>query len=326
MMSIIRILSFVVLFLVSSHSFAFPSSASSGQISVIAKVDNQIITNADIIERYKIISKLSKIKANSLAEQQTIFSQLLQKMIDEELQIKEAKNLEIEVDQEKFADVKDDIAKDLHQSPESLENFFRDNGISYDSFMKQIEAQILWSDIVRRIVAPKIKVAQSEIDELVELRKIKTTLEKYLIAEIFIPSQDDDQVVDSKTLATKLFDELKSGKDFDKIAKQFSRSATSEFGGEVGWIGEGDVDNKIYKTVSNIKVGEVTRPIEMQDGYYLFKVLQKKSFNTLSAQDNEQLNNIVYNKKLQLSAKGYLMDLKKNAYIEIDRKALERIE
>lgn len=311
---------FLLFFLIfSSNSFAAPQ----GSISVVAKVNNQVITNIDLSNRYKIILKMSKIRANNAAEKRIILNQILQKMIDEELQIIEAKNLGIELDQARFEAAKGELAGDLGQNPKNLENYFRKSGLSYDSFMKQIEAQILWSDIVRGKIVPQVKVGQSEIDELLELRGVKTDIEKYHVSEIFIPLQNQD--VDSKSLAQKLFEELKSGKGFQVIAQQFSRSPTAEFGGEIGWVGKGDIDEKFYSEISKTKVDEVTQPIMSKDGYYLFKINKKQSFNILSEQDNQQLNNIIFNKKMQLLAKGYLMDLKKNAYIEIDEKEIGKL-
>ncbi len=187
-----------------------------------------------------------------------------------------------------------------------------------------MQAQLLWSDVVRKAVAPKVKISQSEINELLELRKINTEIDKFFLAEIFIPFdyKNQEDVIDSKELAFKLSNDLQNGKNFTSFVKQFSRSPTAEFNGEIGWVGVGDVDRKIYQAISKAKIGDVTNPILMGDGYYIFKVTNKNSFTTLTEQDLEQVKNVIFNKKLQLLAKGYLMNMRKGAYIEIDKKAI----
>ena len=299
-------------------------AATSQPISIVAKVDNQIITNIDLIDRYWLVLKMSKIQLSGPQERQIVISQILQKMIDEELQTKEAKALEIVADTEKLDQAIDEIAKNFYQTPAQLEKSLNQQSLSYESFLKQVQAQLLWSDVIKKSIANKVKVNQSEIDELLEFRKIKADVEKYFLAEIFIPFayKNDSNTIDSKELANKLFNELKKGKNFNNIVKQFSRSPTAEFNGEIGWVGVGDVDNKVYQAVSKVKVGEISSPIQMEDGYYLFKVVNKRTFSTLTEQDLEQVRGIIFGKKLQLLSKSHLMDLRKSAYIEIDKEIL----
>ncbi|MES2677647.1 MAG: peptidylprolyl isomerase [Pseudomonadota bacterium] len=316
---------FIVLALIIiSNPIAKSFAQQNSSIFVIAKIDNQVITNVDLIDRYRLVLKMSKIQLGSEQEKQIVLNQILQKMIDEELQIKEAKTLEIAIDDKNFQQAELEVAKSLHKNSQQLKSFFEQQSISYSSLTKQLQSQIVWSDIIKKTVAPKIKVNQSEIDELLELRKVKADIEKYFIAEIFIPLtyKNDNDNIDSKELALKLADELNKGKNFANIVKQFSRSPTAEFGGEIGWVGVGDVDVRIYKAISQTKLGEVSKPVLMDDGYYLFKVVNKKTFSTLTEEDTNQVKNVIFSKKLQLMAKSHLMDLRKNSYIEIDRKKI----
>lgn len=310
----------MIFFLLAESSF----SADQSEITILAKVNNRIITNIDLIDRYRLVSSISKIKFNSLAEKQAIFSQLLKTMVDEELQIQEAKNLQIELDQDKFDQSLKEIASSQKKTIRQLYSSFQGKSISYASFTRQLQSQVLWSQIVRKEVVPKIKISQSEINELLEFRKIKSDIKKLFISEIYIPFdyKNGHDAIDSKSLIFKIYDELKKSKDFKNIVKQFSHSPTAEFGGEIGWVGEGDVDRRIYQAIKGLEVGEVSKPVLMDGGYYLFKVGDQKTFSTLTDQDLEQIKNIIFNKKLQLYAKSYLMDIRKKAYIKIDQKKL----
>jgi peptidyl-prolyl cis-trans isomerase SurA len=302
-------------------------SFSTKKVFVVAKVDNQAITNLDLTERFAVITKMSKIKIDSPQEKRIIINQILQKMIDENLQNKEAKKLGITVDQEKILQIRSEVSQSKNIDPEKLEDFFTAKSIPYESFLRQIESQILWSEIVKKTIAPTIKVSQSEIDELLELRKIKTNIEKYFISELFIPFiyKNKNDSIDSKSLAFKLFNEIEKGKSFNDIVRQFSQSPTAEFDGEIGWIGVGDVDDETYQEIVKTKTGETSRPVLTKDGYYLFKVAKKQSFNTLTKEDKDQVKNIIFSQKLKLMAKSHLMDLRKNSYIEIEKKELKSL-
>lgn len=308
-------------------SFNCQNSFADQKIFIVAKVNNQIITNLDLLDRYHLISSISKIKFNSSQEKKVVFNQLLNAVIEEELQIAEAGRLEIKLDQDKFDQALSKVAKSQGKNVGQLESSFKSKLISYQNFLKQLQSQILWSQIVNAVLTPKIKVSQAEIDELLEFRKIESSITKSFLSEIYIPFnyKNGDDEIDSKSLAIKLSSELKKGKDFKTLVKQFSRSATSEFDGEIGWVGEGDVDTKIYQAIAKLKTGNVSDPVLMGDGYYLFKISDQKTFSTLTNQDLEQIKNIIFNKKLQLSAKSYLMDLKKKAYIEINNNNLNSL-
>jgi len=291
-------------------------------IFIIAKIDNQVITNIDLINRYRVVLKMSKIQFKLQLEKQIALNKIQQKIIDQTLQIRQARSLQKTIDEQRFQKAQAEIADGFQKTPQQLREFFKQQLVSYESFKQGLQAQLLWSDIIKKVIASKIKVNQSEIDELLELRKIKANIEKYFIAEIFIPFDHKNNDVDSKDLATKLSEELKKGKNFIDIVKQFSRSPTAEFGGEIGWVGSGDVDDRIYEGIIRTKPEEVSAPILMDDGYYLFKVINKKTFSTLTEQDSNQIKNIIFSKKLQLLAKSYLMDLRKKSYIEINQQKL----
>jgi peptidyl-prolyl cis-trans isomerase SurA len=281
---------FSFLFFVSTKSFAARSaSAPSPSIFVLAKVNDQIITNIDLINRYKLILNISKIKFNSTKERQVILNQILNTMIDENLQINEAENLGINLDQEKFNQSLQGVAKSQEKTVKQFQNSFDRKSISYQSFLRQLESQILWSQIIRAVIVPKIKISQSEIDELLELRKIESNIKKSLLSEIYIPFdyKSGADKIDSKSLVSKLYDEIKKGKDFKSIAKQFSKSATAEFNGEIGWVSGDEVDERIAEAITDLKTGQVSRPVLMDDGYYLFKINEQKTFSTLTKQDLE---------------------------------------
>jgi peptidyl-prolyl cis-trans isomerase SurA len=319
-----QVIALSLLLLIFNPIKIFAHNIPSSNVFVIAKVSNRAITNIDLINRYNLVINRSRIKSTTKQERQIILNQILQKMIDEELQIKEADNLHISTDQNQINQSIAQITKDWGKNPKQIQSFFSNNSLSYDNFLRQAQAQLLWSEIVKQVIAPKIKINQFDIDELLELRKINANIQKFFLSEIFIPNdyKNLEDSLDSKNLAFKISNELKNGGNFNDFVKQFSRSPTAEFNGEIGWVGNGDIDPKIYQEVSKTKIANTTNPVLMPDGYYLFKVNDKKSFNSLTNEDLEQVKNIIFNKKLQLLAKGYLMNLRKNAYVEIDRKAI----
>ena len=298
------------------------------EIFVVAKVNNQIITNIDLIDRYKFAIATSKIKVNSKQEVNLLMNQLLQKMIDEKLIIEEAKNYEISASDEETREEVVKIARDQSKNIEELKSFFIKNGASYQNYLEQIKSQILWAKIVNEVIAPKLKISESEIKEAMELRNISPNVTQLLLAEIYIPFdyEVNKESIDAKILAKKLADELKSGKNFKSIVKQFSRNPSSENYGEIGWFSKNDLDPKIYQAVAKIRVGEVSEPVLLNNGYYLFKILDKKIVsNNLSDKDIKVIKADILSQKLQIAIRSFVIDLRKKSFVEINKEKIKSL-
>lgn len=303
-------------------------NTSESEISAVAKVNNQIITNIDLIDRYKFALTTSKIAVNSKQEADLLINQLLQKMIDEKLILEEAKDYGINTNDDEIKEEAAKIARDQGKTIEQFKSFFTKSKISYQNYLEQIKSQILWSKIVNEVIAPKLKASESEVKEAMELTNIDPNITQFLLAEIYIPFnyEVNKESIDAKILAKKLADEVKNGKNFKSIVRQFSRSQSLENDGEIGWFGKNDLDPKIYEAVSKFKVGEVTDPILLNNGYYLFKILDRKIVNNpLSDRDIKAIKTSILSKKLQVSMRSFTSDLRKKSFVEINRKKVKNL-
>ena len=80
----------------------------------------------------------------------------------------------------------------------------------------------------------------------------------------------------SYQLAMKLYDELKAGADFAKLAKEYSKDPSSgQKGGDLGWFGRGRMVKEFDEAVFNGKVGAIQKPIKTNYGYHIIKVTGK---------------------------------------------------
>ena len=88
------------------------------------------------------------------------------------------------------------------------------------------------------------------------------------ISHIVVPTEED---------AKKILAEIKSGKTFEDLAKEYSTDKTTkDRGGEVGYISKGQAFPTIEKAAYKLKVGEVSDPIQTQAGWHIIKALDIK--------------------------------------------------
>ena len=279
---------------------------------IIAKINNKAITSLELEDRYRFVIAIAKISIKSPQDKKVLTHQILDKMVDEELIRQDAKNLKIEASAAEIREAVDEVALSQKKNSTQCKFFFINNNLSFDSYLKQIESEVLWQKIVSEVLRSKAKITEVETKEFFEQQKFNTDVKKFLIAEIFIPQSED-----SAQLANKLVLELKYGADFVNIVRQFSRGINSENNGEIGWVSQSDIDAKIYNSIHKIAKGDYSDPVLLSDGYHIFKVLDIKVETKIADHDLTAARNIIFARKIQTIAQGYLMDLRKKSFIEV---------
>ncbi len=291
-------------------------------VFVVAKINNKVITNVELLDRYRFVLFSSKIKVNSGIERRNLLDQIIDKMVDEELIRQEAANLKIEVTSTEIEDAAEMMALRQKKNLTQFKISLIEKNLSYVNYLRQIDAELSWSKIISETLRGRVKITDAEVNEFFEQYKFNTNISKYLIAEVFIPEGDNSEI-----MAKKLVSELRDGADFHSVVKQFSRySLTAENGGELGWVSQNDIDLKFFAAISKLKKNEYSDPIASNDGYYIFKVLGIKQESKIEDRDLNVARNQIFVKKLQTLAKGRLMDLKKKAFVEIDRDRMRKMQ
>ncbi|MEH6755855.1 MAG: peptidylprolyl isomerase, partial [Alphaproteobacteria bacterium] len=67
------------------------------------------------------------------------------------------------------------------------------------------------------------------------------------------------------------------GADFRAVAQQFSKSASAAIGGDMGWILPGELEPSINAAISDLKVGDVSDPLEVSDGIAIIRLSDQRT-------------------------------------------------
>ena len=63
---------------------------------------------------------------------------------------------------------------------------------------------------------------------------------------------------------------------FENVAKSLSISRSSDKGGDLGWINENILSEKIKSAIYNTPVGSISEPVLLPDGILIFKLRDKR--------------------------------------------------
>jgi len=243
------------------------------------------VVNDDIISVYDVISRVRLVLISSgipdTPESRTrISSQVLRTLIDERLELQEAKRQNITATDGEIKRALELIEKQNNMRSGQLDEFMKARGIDRSSLIDQLTAGIVWAKLVRRLTSQSTEVSDDEIDEALKRAKEHANEPQSRVAEIFLAVDNPAQDEEVRHLAERLSQQMHQGARFSAVAQQFSQSATASVGGDIGWVRPDQLPSELAKAVAQLRPGELSSPIRMPGGYYLMLVLERRNGST----------------------------------------------
>ena len=249
-----------------------------------AKVNGDIITETDINQRLALVIAASDAKVEP-EEKGRLRLQVLRNLIDETLQIQEAKAAEIEIGD---ADVNQTFARvaqqNFGQNPAALDAYLTKIGSSTASLKRQIRGELSWQRLLRRNVQPFVNVSNEEVNEMLDRLKAAKGTEEYRLGEIFISATEDTNAAAFEN-AKKIVDQIKQGGSFVAYARQFSEASTAAVGGDLGWIRLAQLPAELGTAAREMLPGQLAGPVEVPGGYSVIYLIDKRQVLTADPRD-----------------------------------------
>jgi len=83
-------------------------------------------------------------------------------------------------------------------------------------------------------------------------------------------------LVPTEEKATWIYKELKNGKDFANLAKEYSECPSKANGGDLGYFGKGQMVKEFEDVAFSMNEGDFSKPFKTQFGYHIVKLTGKK--------------------------------------------------
>ena len=278
---------------------------------ILFRVNNEIITSIDILTELKylgIINKDLKKTTNNKA-----FEIVKRSLIREKIKEIELKKLfkELEVEEKFLNNLLIDYFKSINiKTISEFEKFFISNDINPNLIKKKISIEILWNQLIYSKFKQNIKIDRESIQN--ELSK-SVKKKEFLLSEILFNLNENEKLNDKIVLIKK---EIKE-KGFSQTALSYSISDTSNKGGELGWVSETIMSQKIKNEVKKIKVGDHTDPIVIPGGFLIIKIEEIREKDN-SSDLNDEIEKIIKdktNEQLNQFSNIYFNKIKKNMVI-----------
>ncbi|MEN8169832.1 MAG: peptidylprolyl isomerase SurA [Pseudomonadota bacterium] len=247
---------------------------------IAAVVDDDVITHNELNSRLQSLTKQLRQKGTQLPPTKVLQRQLLERMVIEQLQLAQARQLDIKVDDEELNKVIDRIAAQNKLTLLQFRKALQDEGLSFANFREDIRSEVIISRLRNSQVTKRIDVSPQEIDNLLESQKRnKSKNEEYHLQHILISLPTDaspEQIAATQDKVTQLLSELRGGADFTNLAISHSAGPQALEGGDIGWRRQAQLPATFARAIKGINAGDISKPIRSSSGFHLLKLLETR--------------------------------------------------
>ena len=249
-----------------------------------AIVNKSVITGTDLDQRVGMIAALNDVQLKD-DELQRVRLQVLRQLIDENLQIQEAKRQEVEVKGEEIDSSVERVARGLNRTVPQTSAFLRSRGSSIASLRRQIEGELSWQRVLRRKVEPFVNVSDEEVNAIIDRLKASQGTEEFHVKEIFLATTPEQQQA-TATRVQQIIDEIRQQKQsFEFYAQRDSQATTRSVGGDLGWVKVAQLPESLGANLQRMEVGQVAGPIDVGGGYSVLWLVDKRRVLTADPRD-----------------------------------------
>ncbi len=190
----------------------------------------------------------------------------------------------------------EDFKKDVKVSDDEIKDFYEKN---QDRYQTPELVSVEYVELSAKALAKQITVDEAEVKKYFESQKHRFVVpEERRASHILIQvaqEAGDDVVEKARKKAQDLYDRIKKGEAFDKLAKKNSDDpGSAEQGGDLGFFARGIMDESFEKAAFQLKVGEVGEPVRSRFGFHIIKLTdihaeQQKPYEKVHAELETQL-------------------------------------
>lgn len=293
---------------------------------IVAIVNDDVITLSELNEALEpYVRKISEAGYQPDVEREMRFKlrqDILNNMIDEKLTYQETKRLNISVDEKEIDQQIEQIKAEHFLTEEELKKALVADGYTLEEYRDQIKEQALRIRLINIEVRSKIAVTDKDIRDYYEKHKEDYQgTPKYHLYTILVrvpPSANADQKKAALEKIESIVKELKSGANFDELAKQHSQDVTATAGGDLGLFTLDELSAEFQGTVRQMAEGQISPVLEIPKGYQILmlKEIQKIQGKTLEDARSE-IHERLHRELVEKEYKAWLKALRERSYVKI---------
>jgi peptidyl-prolyl cis-trans isomerase SurA len=281
----------------------FFSKISFADVSIIVKIDDEIITNYDVKRESNYLMILNPNLEN--LDDKKIFELAKTSLIKEIIKKKEIKKFSNLGDKNEFLDqyLENLYSKlNFNNENEFIEELKKNDNYDLYQIKQKINAELLWNELIFLKFKNQLNIKDDLIKAKIDKLEGKDQKEFFLSEIVFNKKKD--------IALENLIDEIKLSINeigFNNTANIYSVSESAKFGGKVGWVKENSLSKLIYEKLNNLEEGKYTDVIKLSNSFLILRIDQVR-INKIEIDKNIEYQKLVQsetNKQLNKFSRIY---------------------
>lgn len=284
---------------------------------VVATVNEEAIFLSDL--RRRATPFLEQVMSQPtpearMAALRQLYSELLDRLIDEELFQQAARRMQVRV-----------TTSDVQRA---VENVMRQNGLTEQEFWEAVEAQgyteaqyrsdlrrqLLRLKVLNQRVRGRVNITEADVRRVYDQRVRQANRRlRFRTSQVFFPVPEGasaTEVARIRDAAAAVASEL--------TADNFAQAMETYGGGELGWLRQGDLAPEMEEVLMTLEPGQVSPPVRSSNGFHIFLLHERErgGANIPPFDDiKEQLYQDMLGRAMERQEAAFLEELRRDAIV-----------
>ncbi len=288
---------------------------------VIARVNGEAIAKGDLEKAIKNVEGRAGQPVPA-AERDRIYRGVLEQLIAYRLLKQESSSRKIEVPD---AEVDARMAQIKQQFPS--EDVFKQSliqqNMTFDQLREDAKSDMRVAKMLQGEVNVGVGVQPQDVTAFYEKNPDKFKQGERVRAShilIRVPEKADPKTKEeARTKVAGVLNEVKAGKDFGELAKNYSQDPGSAAnGGDLGYFAQGQMVGPFEQAAFALKPGGISDIVETPFGFHIIKVADKQAARTVPLDEAKpQIEQFLQNQQRQQKTEAFINSLKAKGKVEI---------
>jgi peptidyl-prolyl cis-trans isomerase C len=275
-------------------------------------INDQEISKADFYAAFE--ESLQQDQPLTGIEREELQRSFLVQLIDRELIHEEARRLNIEVTEAEIDAALQAYLKDYTGT--SFETMLQERGITLKSWREELSESLVMEKLLEEAVYSRVAVIDEEVAAYYNANRKEFDRPAQVRArQILVANEAEGQEV---------LGQLRQGRAFAEVAKEYSLSPDAEQGGDLGFFARGEMPPEFDEVVFNLPVNRLSDLVKSEYGYHIFLVEEKRKATRLKKKDvADEIRAILESQKKEEVYLDWLQEMRARAVISVDWAQLE---
>lgn len=228
---------------------------------------------------------------------------LITRMIEDRIILQEAKRKNLRARLDAVKNRLEELRRNF-VSEADFRDSLRQKGLTVSDLESKLADQIIMREIIEREVKDKIVISPEEVTKFYDEHK-----DEFL--------QSENRLVETlhfndESILEKLNEDLKKDADFNLLSEKYKIDYSKDS------VYRPQLQPEIADEVFSLKINESSKPVKIENGFYIFKLLEVNQQETRGLTEvHNRIFNYLFEEKFAQKMSEWLAELKSKSYIVI---------